>query len=88
MHNLLSMTTLSPIEQAVLKALMYACNFSLGAHVPRQAVAKKLQPNLRGEVKKYLKKLRAKGYCIEHPTGGNTTWQLTPLGLSEAKKML
>jgi len=87
-HNGLSMTTLSPMEQAVLRALMYACDFSLGAHVPRQAVAIKLQPNLRGEVKKYLKKLRAKGYCNEHPTRGDTTWQLTQLGLSEAKKML
>lgn len=65
------MTILSPIERAVLRALSDACDCSIGAHVPREAVARKLQPNLRGEVKKQLKKLRAKGYCNEHPTGGN-----------------
>jgi hypothetical protein len=85
---MLSMTTLSPIEQAVLRALSDACYGSLGAHVPKEAVAKRLQPNLKGEAKKQLKKLRAKGYCIEHPTGGNTTWQLTPAGLAESKNIL
>jgi hypothetical protein len=82
------MTPLSPIEQAVLRALIDACDCSLSAHVPKEAVAKKMAPNLRGEVKKQLKKLRAKGYCYEHPTGGNTTWQLTLAGLSEGRKIL
>jgi len=81
------MTTLSPIEEAVLKALADACNYSLGAHVPVQYVAKKVQMNLKGEVRKSLRKLRAKGYCQEHPTARNTTWQLTNTGLSEARKL-
>ena len=80
------MTTLSPMEQAVLKALAECCNYSLGAHIPIQYVQKKLLPNLKGEAKKGLKKLRAKGYCQEHPTGGNITWELTRFGLSEANK--
>lgn len=78
-------TPLSPLEQAVFAALVYVCNCSLSAHVPAEYIAKRLQPNLRGEVKKTLRKLRAKGYCIEHPTSRNTTWQLTQNGLILAR---
>lgn len=78
-------TALSLLEQAVFRALIDAVNCSLGAHVPSEAVAKRLAPNLRGEVKKTLRKLRAKGYCIEHPTRGNTTWGLTQNGLILAR---
>lgn len=85
-HTVLSMTTLSPVEQATLQALADACNCSLGAHVPAEAVARRFQKHLRGDIKKTLKKLRAKGYCLEHPTGSNTTYQLTPNGLSIARK--
>lgn len=87
MHTVLYMTILSPIEQAVLRALADACDCSLGAHVPKEAVARRIAPNLRGEVKKQLKKLRAKGCCVEHPTRGSTTWQLTMFGLDEVRKM-
>jgi hypothetical protein len=82
------MVILSPIEQAILKALADACNWSLGAHVPVEAVAKRVQQNLRGEVKKTLRKLRAKGYCFEHPARRHTTWQLTSFGLVTAKAFL
>lgn len=82
---MLSMTTLSPIEQATLKALSEACNFSLSAHVPIQAVMSKFPKHLRGDVKKTLKKLRAKGYCCEQPTGRNITWRLTLNGLRVAE---
>lgn len=84
-HNMDSMTTLSPMEQATLKALAEACCWSLHAHVPREAVTGKFAGHLRGDVKKCLKKLRAKKLCIEHPTGRNVTWQLTVTGLNEAK---
>lgn len=79
------MTTLPPIEHATLKALADACNWSLGAHVPLEAVTRKFPKHLRGDVRKTLRKLRAKGYCVEHPTGRNTTWQLTFMGLTTAK---
>lgn len=79
------MTILSPIEQATLKALADACNFSLSAHVPVEAVTRKFKKHLRGDVKKILKKLRAKGYCVAHPAGRTITWQLTPNGLRVAR---
>jgi len=79
------MVTLPPMEQAILKALADACGWSLGAHVPVEAVAKRLHQNLRGEVKKTLRKLRAKGYCMEHPARRQTTWQLTSYGLEAAR---
>jgi hypothetical protein len=85
-HNMQSMTILSPMEQATLKALADACCWSLSAHVPREAVTGKFAKHLRGDVKKCLKKLRAKRLCFEHPTGRNTTWQLTIIGLDEAKR--
>lgn len=84
-HTVLSMTTLSPMEQATLKALAEACNWSLSAHVPSEAVTRKFKTHLRGDAKKTLKKLRSAGYCWEHPTGRNTTWQLTAKGLKEAE---
>jgi hypothetical protein len=82
------MFQLSTIEKATLHALADACNYSLGAHVPREAVTRRIAANLRGDAKKALRKLRSKGYCIEHPTGRNRTWQLTPKGLAEASKGL
>jgi hypothetical protein len=80
------MTILKPDEEAVLMALADACDYSLGAHVPREFVRKKCF--IRCDVDKLLRKLRAKRYCQEHPTGGSTTWQLTLFGLQEAKMLL
>jgi len=79
------MTTLRPIEQATLKALADVCNYSLSAHVPSESVARKFPKHLRGDVKKSLNKLRAKGLCYKHPTGRNITWQLTRSGLRMAQ---
>lgn len=79
------MPELSEIERATLQALADACNYSLSAHVPVEAVTRKFPTHLRGDAKKALKKLRSKGYCFEHPTGRNRTWQLTPNGLNLAK---
>jgi hypothetical protein len=75
------MSELSVIQEATLKALADACNFSLAAHVPEQAVTRRFPRNLRGDVKKSLDKLRSKGYCTKHPTGKNMTWQLSRKGL-------
>lgn len=85
-HNSDSMTILAPMEQAALKALADACHYSLGEHVPIEAVTGRVPKHLRGDIKKSLKKLRAKGYCIEHPTGRQTTYQLSSIGLTEAGK--
>jgi hypothetical protein len=82
-HNL-SRKLLPKDEQATLVALAEACHFSLNAHVPVEAVTRKFPKHLRGEAKKSLEKLRRKGYCVEHPTGRNRTWQLTHTGLNVA----
>lgn len=76
---------LSEIERAMLQALADACNYSLSAHVPVEAVTRKFPKHLRGDAKKALKKLRRKGYCVEHPTGRTRTWQLTSKGLGTAR---
>jgi len=82
------MTTLSVIEKATLQALASACDFSLGAHVPKEAVTKRVPTNIRGDARKALRKLKSKGYCFEHPTGRNKTWQLTQSGLDVARRMI
>ena len=81
------MTTLKPELAATLVALAECCDYSLGAHVPIEFVREKMPPYLEGEVNKLLKKLRAKGYVQEHPTRGAVTWQLTRLGLNEARSI-
>lgn len=85
-HKIISMVILSQSEQAALKALADACFYSLGAHVPEEAVTRRVPKYLRGDIKRALKKLRAKRLCQQHPTGRNTTWQLTALGLEEVRK--
>ncbi len=79
------MVTLTAMEVATLKALADACNYSLHAHVPTEAVTCKMKKHLRGDMKKALKELARLGYCLKHPTGGSTTWSLTPEGLNTAK---
>ena len=86
-HTLLSMVILSAMEQATLKALADACDYSLHAHVPTEAVTCRMAKHLRGDMKKALKTLSRLGYCIKHPTGGNTTWSLTLDGLTLAKSI-
>ena len=86
-HTRLCVATLFPMEQATLRALADACNYSLHAHVPTEAVTCRVAKNLRGEVKRALRELRRKGFCLKHPTGGSTTWQLTLEGLTTARCM-
>jgi len=54
-HTRLCVTILPPMEQATLRALADACNYSLHAHVPTEAVTCRVAKNLRGEVKHALK---------------------------------
>jgi len=75
------------IEEATLRALADACNYSLSAHVPVEAVTARFQTHLRGEAKKALERLRRKDYCYKHPTGRSMTWQLTRKGLDMAKDL-
>ena len=82
------MSGLTDIEQATLQALADACNYSLSAHVPTEAVTSRFVRHLRGDVKKALKRLRRMGYCIVHPTHRKKTWQLSPSGLDIARKTI
>jgi hypothetical protein len=76
---------LSQLDEATLRAVADACNYSLHAHVPIQAITSRFRTDIRGDVKKTLRKLRKKGYCQEHPTFGSKTYNLTELGLVTAK---
>jgi hypothetical protein len=76
---------LSPIEITAIVALANACNWSIHAHVPEESI-RGIPSNLRGDVRKALDRLRRKGYCQKHPTGGSMTWQLTLGGLEKARQ--
>ena len=78
---------LTELQRAALVALADACNWSLGAHPPEEAVTRRVKSNLRGDIKKGLDQLRRMGYCVKHPTGRNMTWQLTPPGLQTARAL-
>ena len=88
MATLTTAADLSVEEMAALQALGYACNYSLSSHVPIQAIRAKFKINVRRGVKKYLNKIRAKGLCQKHPTGGDTTWELTREGLNILRESL
>jgi len=79
------MSEIAGVEKAALQALADACDYSLKAHVPIEAITSRFPRYLRGDAKKALKKLRRKGYCRKHPAGRKTTWQLTPNGLNIAR---
>jgi hypothetical protein len=78
---------LSQMDQATLFALAAACRQSLHAHVPIEAVSHRLRKDLRGDVKKALKKLRGRGLCQEHPAGGTMTWELSEAGLRLSQRL-
>jgi hypothetical protein len=75
-------------EIATLVALANVCNFDLSAHPPLEHICRKFPTHLRGDTKKNLDKLRRKGYCQKHPTGGSTTWNITQKGVDAAVRYL
>jgi hypothetical protein len=79
---------LSREEIATLVALAQVCNFDLKAHPPLEHVCRKFPTHLRGDAKKNLDRLRRKGLCQKHPTGGSTTWNITKPGIEIALKQL
>ncbi len=78
------MDTLNEVHKAALLTLADACNWSLHAHVPIETVTRKVASHLRGDMKKAIRHLSKKGYCLPHPTGGTITWELTRMGLQTA----
>jgi hypothetical protein len=80
--------TFDPLEQAVLVALAATCRLSMHSHVPVQAVQSKFPKHIRGDVPKSLERLRRRGLCQKHPTGGGITWELTREGLAVARSAM
>ena len=76
---------LKEIDKAALKILAEACNYSLYAHLPEQAILRKAPKNLQEDIKKSLHKLHKKGLSITHPTRGSTTYDISREGLRLAR---
>lgn len=77
----MSSNGLDELEFATLVMLAEACNYSVNAHPPEEAITSRFPTHMRGDVKKYLKKLHKKGLAIKHPTGGATTYYITRKGI-------
>jgi hypothetical protein len=71
-----------------LTAVARATNYSLHAHVPQQAILAKFRNSGRERLKRKLRKLAHAGFIVLHPTAGETTWQLTRLGLKSLRESL
>ncbi len=77
---------LTQIELRILVRFCEANNYSLSSHVPIEAVNLKL----KGENSKYIRhkyirraieELRASGFIVKHPTGRQTTYNISKKGL-------
>ena len=78
---------LTTIEQEVLLTFCDANNFSLGSHVPLEAVARRLR-NLSSKLtKKTIKTLLSNGFIMKHPTRHNITYQLSKKGLQAGNQI-
>lgn len=73
---------LSEDEKSVLLACCDANNFSLGSHVPKEAIMRKLQKLNPKYKKKAFNKLLSKGLIFKHPTKRQATYQLSKYGLN------
>ncbi len=76
---------LTPVQRAALNALADACGFSANAHPPEEAILRRVQSHFGGDVRKALGQLRKMRLAQKHPTGRNTTWNITRIGLSLAQ---
>ncbi len=67
---------------AVFMAIVDATDSAKSAHVPREAILKKVGRELGDKTnpQKCLDKLVSKGYVRPHPTKGSMTYELTDCG--------
>jgi len=72
--------------KAVLYALYVACEGSLSARVPEEAVTSRFPKHEKGDVKKALKILVRRGLAARVPKGRKLTYSLTREGLEEARR--
>ncbi len=72
---------LTPLECRILLRFCKANNYSLSSHVPKEAV----NLNIRGvhpkHIKRAVKLLISNGFITKHPTGRQTTYNLSIKGL-------
>lgn len=79
---------LTETEKAVLLVCCNANNFSLGSHIPIEAIKKGVKKEIRSKyVKISIKKLVSNGFIIKHPTRGKITYQLSRKGLKSGYKL-
>jgi hypothetical protein len=78
---------LSQFEQAVLLSICLANKGSLSSHVPKPYFMKKFQKTGRMQrlADRALQLLISLKYVHQHPTRGETTYELTPLGLATCR---
>ena len=75
-------------EIAVLVALWEACNGSIHAHVPEQAVISRFKPHFRGLARKTLRKLarRPERYVLRHKNR-ETSYSITMMGIRKLREL-
>jgi hypothetical protein len=80
---------LARFEQAVLLSICLANKGSLSSHVPKPYFMKKFQRTggMQKLADRALHSLISLGYVNVHPTRGETTYALTPLGLDTCRDL-
>ena len=80
---------LSRFEQAVLLSICLTNKGSLSAHAPKPHFMKKFQRTggMQKIAERALHSLISLGYVNVHPTRGETTYALTPLGLDSCRDL-
>ena len=76
---------LNTFIKTVLIACCKANDYSLSSHVPIGFIRKKIAKNQQKYFKKAFKTLVSSGFIIQHPTGRNVTYALSPDGLKAGK---
>ena len=78
---------LNAIERSILLSCCDANKFSLGSHVPIEAIKRKTKINPK-DVKRILKTLVSNCFISKHPTRGAMTYQLTKKGMIAGNQIL
>ena len=72
---------LNEAEEVVLFIACQVLDYSLSAHVPKKAITNKIRNMPPKYLRRAFKSLISNGFLVEHPTGGNITYELSPKGL-------
>ena len=75
-------------QKAVLIEINILSGGSLKAHFPKQAILRHFRKDFRGYAAEALKELVRKGLVMKHPTRGEMTYSLTPVGLQVLRELV